>query len=100
MNTLKRAFLYMARKRGKALIIFLILFTLSTFAVTGASILKSIQEAALSLRQSVGGMIKLEIDKNNSDNWNYEQGAGGVMMDYKGEPVTDEHIQNGRKHNG
>ncbi len=93
MNTFKRAVLYMTRKRGKALIIFLILFVLSTFAITGTSILKATQETALSLRRSVGGSIKLELDESKSQNWAYQQGAGGTIVDYVGAPITDADVQ-------
>lgn len=93
MNILKRAILYITRKRGKALIIFLILLILSTFAITGISILKATQRTALSLRQSVGGSIKLELDDSKKKNWTYKQGVGGVMVDYIGKPITDDEIQ-------
>lgn len=64
MNTLKRAVLYIGRKRGRTLTIFLILLILSTLAITGGAILQATQDAALSLRQSIGGSIKLELDKS------------------------------------
>lgn len=93
MNVFKRAILYITRKRGKTLIMFLVLFILSTFAITGISIRGAISEAALSLRQSIGGSIKLELDENQSANWTYQQGVGGIMVDYIGTPITDNDIQ-------
>ena len=93
MSILKRAVLYITRKRGKALIMFFILFILSTFAITGLSILQSTQETALSLRQSIGGSIKLELDESKRKNWAYKQGVGGTMVDYIGNPITDADIQ-------
>jgi len=93
MNTLKRAVLYIGRKRGRALIIFLILLVLSTLAITGGAILQATQDAALSLRQSIGGSIKLELDDSNSNNWTYQQGVGGTLVDYTGTPITDADIE-------
>lgn len=93
ISFLKRAFFYMTRKKGKSLIIFCILFILSTLVITGLSILTAAEQAALSLRQSVGGSIRLELDKNNSDNWTYQQAVGGTLVDYTGEPITDDEIQ-------
>lgn len=93
MSILKRAVLYMTRKRGKALIIFLILFILSTFAITGLSILWATQQTALSLRQAIGGSIRLELDESKSANWTYQQGIGGTMVGYIGTPITDNDIQ-------
>lgn len=93
MSTLKRAFLYTMRKKTKTLILFLVLVTISTFILTGLSIYKAADDSALSLRQSVGGSIRLELDENNRKNWQYQQAAGGMLVDYVGSPITDEDIQ-------
>lgn len=93
MNIIKRAFLYTTRKRGKSLILLLILLVISTFVLTGLSILTAADQSALSLRQSVGGSIKLERDMDKSQNWTYQQGIGGVLVDYIGTPITDADIE-------
>ena len=90
---LKRAFFYTTRKRGKTLILLLTLFVISTFVLTGLSILAAADQSALSLRQSVGGSIKLELDDNNSRNWTYQQGVGGMTVEYTGTQITDADIE-------
>ena len=90
---LKRAFFYTTRKRGKTLLLLLTLFIISTFVLTGFSILTAADQSALSLRQSVGGSIKLELDDGNSRNWTYQQGVGGMMVGYTGTPITDADIE-------
>ena len=90
---LKRAFFYTTRKRGKTLILLLTLFVISTFVLTGVSILAAADQSALNLRQSVGGSIKLELDKDNSRNWTSQQGVGGMMVGYTGTPITDADIE-------
>jgi len=90
---IKRAFFYTTRKRGKTLILLLTLSVISTFVLTGLSILAAADQSALSLRQSVGGSIKLELDKDNRQNWTYQQGVGGVMVGYTGTPITDADIE-------
>ena len=90
---IKRAFFYTTRKRGKTLILLLTLFVISTFVLTGLSILAAADQSALSLRQSVGGSIKLELDDGNSRNWTYQQGIGGVSVGYTGTPITDADIE-------
>ena len=90
---IKRAFSYTTRKRGKTLILLLTLFVISTFVLTGLSILAAADQSALSLRQSVGGSIKLELDKDNRQNWTYQQGIGGTLVGYTGTPITDEDIE-------
>lgn len=92
MNIAKRAFLYIIRKRGKSLILLLTLLVISTFVLTGLSILAATDQSALSLRQSVGGSIKLERDMDNGQNWTYQKGIGGVLVDYIGTPITDADI--------
>ena len=90
---IKRAFFYTTRKRGKTLILLLALFVISTFVLTGLSILAAADQSALSLRQSVGGSIKLELDKDNRQNWTYQQGVGGTMVGYTGTPITDADVE-------
>ena len=90
---IKRAFFYTTRKRGKTLILLLTLFVISTFVLTGLSILAAADHSALSLRQSVGGSIKLELDENNRQNWTYQQSVGGTLVGYTGTPITDEDIE-------
>lgn len=92
MNIIKRAFLYTTRKRGKSLILLLTLLVISTFVLTGLSILAATDQSALSLRHSVGGSIKLELDES-SPNWTYQQGVGGTMVGYTGTPITDTDIE-------
>ena len=48
---IRRAFFYTTRKRGKTLILLLTLFVISTFVLTGLSILAAADHSALSLRQ-------------------------------------------------
>lgn len=90
---IKRAFFYTTRKRGKTLILLLTLFVISTFVLTGLSILAAADQSALSLRQSVGGSIKLELDRDNRQNWTYQQGVGGTLVGYAGTPITDADIE-------
>lgn len=90
---IKRAFFYTTRKRGKTLILLLTLFVISTFVLTGLSILAAADQSALSLRQSVGGSIKLELDRDNRQNWTYQQGVGGTLVGYTGTPITDADIE-------
>ena len=47
MSILKRAFLYVTRKRGKTLLLFAILLIMATFVLTGLSIWKASEAAQL-----------------------------------------------------
>lgn len=93
MSIWKRAFLYVIRKKVKTVLLFCVLLAMSTFILTGLSIYKATDDSALSLRQSVGGSIRLELDESNGANWQYQQAAGGMMVEYVGTPITDKDIQ-------
>ena len=93
MSTWKRAFLYVIRKKVKTVLLFCVLLAMSTFILTGLSIYKATDDSALSLRQSVGGSIRLELDESNGANWQYQQAAGGMMVEYVGTPITDRDIE-------
>lgn len=93
MSTWKRAFLYVIRKKVKTILLFFVLLAMSTFVLTGLSIYKAADDSALSLRRSVGGSIRLELDESNGANWQYQQAAGGMMVEYVGTPITDKDIQ-------
>lgn len=51
MGFIKRAYLYVTRKRGKSVLLFFILLVMGTFVLTGLSIWKASQAAQLNLRQ-------------------------------------------------
>ncbi len=83
--------IYHTQKREK--ILFLVLSILSTFVLSGLSILSAVQQSALNLRQSVGGSIHLIRDEDNSRNWTYQQAPGGTLVGYTGSPITDHEIE-------
>ncbi|MCR1838930.1 ABC transporter permease [Murimonas intestini] len=93
MNLWKRALLYTMRKKGKTVILFLVLFVMSTFVLTGLAIRSAADRSAGELRKSVGGSIKLIRDEEKTQNWTYEQGIGGTMVGYTGTPITDNEIE-------
>ena len=61
MSFLKRAWLYVTRKKGKSILLFVILLIMATFVLTGLSIQKASDAKEKDLRQSFGGTIKVEI---------------------------------------
>lgn len=92
MNFLTRAVCYVCRKWGKSLVLFFIFLIIATFVLAGISIYGAVNEAALGLRQSVGGSIRLELDETKRENWQYQQGTGGTSVAYTGTPITDAEI--------
>lgn len=60
MNLLKRAFLYVTRKRGKSFLLFLIIFVISTLALCGLASLDAEEETSTELRGATGTSFSVE----------------------------------------
>lgn len=59
MGTIKRAFLYVTRKKGKSILLFFILLIMATLVLSGLSIEKTAQLEQKKLRQTMGGTFEL-----------------------------------------
>ena len=90
MGVYRRAVLYMRRKRGQTTVLFFLFCIVSTFLVTGWSVLDSADAVAKVLRRSVGGAFYLRPTSNLEINEGVvEHSKGG-----KGQPViTEENIK-------
>ncbi|MFQ7738192.1 MAG: hypothetical protein ACLRJC_11365, partial [Emergencia timonensis] len=66
MTFIKRGVLYCRRQRVRTLILFLVITCLSTFALTGLTILDAADKSAGNMRKEVGGIIRLTIDDENA----------------------------------
>lgn len=92
MNTLSRAFLSVHRKKGKSIVLFMVLLVVSTFVLVGLSIKYSADTAAQELRHSLGGSFGLVVDKSKSENFiASENQSSGVQ--YVGAPLDDSVIE-------
>ena len=89
MSLFQRAFLFTLRKKGKSLIIFLILLIVSTFALTGLSINMAAGNAALSLRHSLGGSFLVQ-RSNAASNYQQAQGAPGSQTYINNAPYIND----------
>ncbi|MNW50389.1 FtsX-like permease family protein [compost metagenome] len=86
MNLYTRALLYITRKKGKSLLLFLILLVIATFALAGISVKEASDTAVLNLRQSLGGGFTIERDTSDPSKWKtVETSNGGVSTVYQGE---------------
>ncbi len=59
MGIIKRAFLYVIRKKGKSILLFFVLLIMATFVLTGISIEKAAEQEQKNLRQTMGGTFEL-----------------------------------------
>ena len=67
MGFIKRAFLYVAKKRGKSALLFIILLVMATFVLTGLSIEKATRATQDNLRYALGGEFEMAPDYSENN---------------------------------
>jgi ABC-type antimicrobial peptide transport system permease subunit len=88
MSFLKRTMLYLSRKKGKTLILFLLLFMVSSFVLSCFSLLYATGEVATNMRTAVGAAFHIR-----------PVGNGGVLTEQAAQQIMagDKHkVYNGR----
>lgn len=90
MNPIKRAFLYVTRKRGKSLLLTSILFVVSTLVLCGLATLDAEDKKSTELRGATGTSFTV----NRTESWgDGESGEQGNFSNYnKSELITDDMI--------
>lgn len=93
MGTVKRAFLYVTRKKGKSILLFFVLLIMATFVLSGLSIERASQLEQKRLRQTMGGIFELfpEFSEKNPYFKKINDDEGGVTL-YTERPLTQEMI--------
>ena len=93
MSFLKRAVLYLTRKKGRTVLLMALLLLMSCFVLLGISFQESAKGQADSLRKSLASGFILKANEENEmyrEHFDYEQGGGASV--YVGPTVTDEMI--------
>lgn len=97
MSFIKRAFLYVIRKKGKSTLLFFILLIMATFVLTGLSIGRATKLAQQDLRQSMGGSFHVTVDYTDNNPYLHKEtvdeegGSSGFIM-YSTEQLSPEMI--------
>ena len=93
MRIIKRAYLYVTRKKGKSILLFFILLIMATFVLTGLSTQKASQEAQKNLREALGGefYVSVELSESNPYFRRVDDGEGALDL-YTELPVTRDMI--------
>lgn len=93
MGFMKRAFLYVTQKRGKSILLFIILLAMATFVLTGLSVEKAARVTQNNLRYALGGEFEVEPDySENNPYYRMETDAEGNFSIYTERPITLEMI--------
>ena len=67
MTLWKRIWLYLSRKKGRSMLLFVIVFGMATFMLLGIAVRTSADQAAEDLRKSIGSSFILEVDDENPE---------------------------------
>lgn len=97
MSFWKRAFLYVMRKRGKSILLFVILLIMATFVLTGLAVGKASEAAQENLRQSLGGEFKVMVNYSEDNPYfridKEESEMGTMMIVYSEMNITNDIIE-------
>lgn len=100
MNCLKRAWLYIIRKKGKSALLFIVLLLIATFVLTTLSITKAADTAQQNLRRSLGGNFTIGFDySKNNPYLNIQQIEGATIM-YSTQQISPKLVEKIRKIEG
>lgn len=93
MGFIKRAFLYVTKKRGKSALLFIILFAMATFVLTGLSTMKATRVTQDNLRHALGGefVVVPDYTENNPYYRKLTDGEGNFTI-HTDLPITQEII--------
>ena len=90
MNFMNRAWLYIVRKRGKSILLFVILLVMATFVLTALALGNASKSAQQDLRQSLGGSFLIGFDyTENNPYLKVESVDGGTLM-YSTQQISPE----------
>lgn len=93
MQLWERAYLYVRRKKGKSLLLFITILLLSSLSISGL-LLRSITDLAIiQIRQSLSGAFRIALDMQNRENVKVSELNGEINISYIGEPLNEKIIQ-------
>lgn len=93
MNFFKRARLYMIRKRGKSILLFIILFIMATAVLTGLALAGASDTAQKNLKKSLGGKFQISPDYSESNPHMHTEIVEDNAILYPLEQITPEIVE-------
>lgn len=91
MNSFKRAFLYITRKRGKSLLLALIIIVISTLVLSGLASLDAEAQQSTDLRGATGTSFSVERESKWGDS--KQNGQGGSTMTDTADLISREMVE-------
>ena len=94
VSSMKRAILYLKRKKARAVAMLLLLFLMSCSVLVGVSLKKSTEKEMEQLRQSLASGFLLKVDTRNEMYFKtFDDGIGIDRYDYAGPMITEGMIE-------
>lgn len=93
MNFIGRAWLYIIRKKGKSVLLFIVLLIMATFVLTALALGNASDAAQQNLRKSLGGSFNIHFDySDNNPYLKAEETEAGIIA-YSTQQITPELVE-------
>lgn len=93
MNFMNRAWLYIIRKKGKSILLFVILLVMATFVLTALALGNASQSAQRDLRKSLGGTFRVGFDYTEKNPYLKVENVDGGTLIYSTQQISPELVE-------
>lgn len=93
MQLWERAYLYVRRKKGKSLLLFITILLLSSLSMVGLLLRNITDLAIIQTRQSLSGAFRIALDMQNRENIKVSEVNGQTNISYIGEPLNEKIVE-------
>ena len=100
MNFISRAWLYIIRKKGKSILLFIILLVMATFVLTALAFGNASNAAQMELRKSLGGSFLIGFDYTENNPYLKVENVDGGTLVYSTQQISPELVEQVRSIDG
>ena len=100
MNFISRAWLYIIRKKGKSILLFIILLVMATFVLTALALGNASNAAQMELRKSLGGSFLIGFDYTENNPYLKVESVEGGTLVYSTQQISPELVEQVRSIDG
>ena len=100
MNFISRAWLYIIRKKGKSILLFIILLVMATFVLTALALGNASNAAQMELRKSLGGSFLIGFDYTENNPYLKVESVDGGTHVYSTQQISPELVEQVRSIDG
>ena len=93
MNFMNRAWLYIIRRKGKSILLFVILLVMATFVLTALALGNASQSAQRDLRKSLGGTFLVGFDYTEKNPYLKVENVDGGTLIYSTQQISPELVE-------